>query len=101
MLRDRLPQTHLVFISIKPSRLRWSLYDQMKAINETIEALAKADERLFYVDVSQVMLGPDGRPRDELLATDGLHLNAAGYEAWTELLRPLLKRVGNGTTVSP
>jgi lysophospholipase L1-like esterase len=101
VVRDQLPQTHVVYISIKPSRLRWPLYDQMKAANEAIEAIAETDENLTFVDVSPVMLGTDGRPRGELLAADGLHLSAAGYRAWTELVRPLLTNVESNAAASP
>jgi hypothetical protein len=36
------------------------------------------------------MLGPDGRPRAELLVGDGLHLNKDGYALWTSIVRPHL-----------
>jgi lysophospholipase L1-like esterase len=37
------------------------------------------------------MLGPDGKPRADLLQEDGLHLNKQGYELWTRLLRPVFE----------
>ncbi|MCH7725232.1 MAG: calcineurin-like phosphoesterase C-terminal domain-containing protein [Planctomycetes bacterium] len=36
------------------------------------------------------MLGADGKPRAELFASDGLHLNETGYELWTKIVKPLL-----------
>jgi lysophospholipase L1-like esterase len=40
-----------------------------------------------------VLLGPDGRPRDELFLQDKLHLNPAGYAVWTAALAPVLQQV--------
>jgi len=35
-------------------------------------------------------IGPDGRPRPELLVADGLHLTPEGYKVWTAALKPHL-----------
>jgi lysophospholipase L1-like esterase len=43
------------------------------------------------VDIVPRMLGPDGKPRKELLLDDGLHMTPAGYRIWTAALRPLLQ----------
>jgi lysophospholipase L1-like esterase len=51
----------------------------------------KRDSRLLYVDIATPMLGEDGKPRSELFAPDGLHLNAKGYELWASILRPMLR----------
>jgi len=37
------------------------------------------------------MLGPDGKPRKELLVADGLHMTPAGYKIWNDALRPILQ----------
>ena len=36
------------------------------------------------------MLGSDGKPRPELFLDDGLHMNAQGYQIWSDLLRDRL-----------
>lgn len=86
-----LPRTKIVFLSIKPSMLRWNQWSKMQKANALIETECKNDERLVFVDMSKGMLGKDGKPRKELFQADGLHLNAKGYELWTSLLRPHLK----------
>ena len=87
----RLPQTKIVFIAIKPSLSRWHLAAKMKEANQAIRQLTQEDDRLEFVDIWTPMLGPDGRPRKELFRSDGLHLNARGYELWARLLRPHLQ----------
>ncbi|HUT13320.1 MAG TPA: SGNH/GDSL hydrolase family protein [Thermoguttaceae bacterium] len=86
-----LPETRIVFIAIKPSISRWQLIDKMREANALIAAVTEKDQRLAFVDVDKPMLGDDGRPRGEIFKDDGLHLNAAGYELWSDLVRPHLK----------
>ena len=58
---------------------------------------AREDRKLFTcvrdlaVDIDKPMLGPDGKPRKELLKADGLHLNHEGYLLWSSLVAPHLK----------
>ncbi|MFG0335612.1 MAG: SGNH/GDSL hydrolase family protein, partial [Maioricimonas sp. JB049] len=85
-----LPDTKVVFIAIKPSRQRWNLVHRMRAANALIKAECLDSDHLEFVDVDTPMLGEDGTPREELFAKDGLHLSSAGYELWTDLVRPHL-----------
>jgi lysophospholipase L1-like esterase len=90
-VRESLPETPIVYISIKPSIARWSQRDTQRDANQLIAADCEQDDTLEFVDVWPVMLGEDGTPRKELFVEDGLHLNETGYEAWVELVRPILK----------
>ena len=58
-----LPETHIAYISVKPSPSRWKLADKMRATNEGIQAFTQSDPQLAFIDVFHPMLGPDGRPR--------------------------------------
>jgi lysophospholipase L1-like esterase len=86
-----LPQTKIIYIGIKPSIARWHLIDKIRKANRLIAETAATDQRLVFVDIEKPMLGPDGKPRQELLKADGLHLNQTGYKLWSDLLRPHLK----------
>jgi len=86
-----LPKTKIVFIAIKPSITRWKLIDKIRNANGRIRKLTEKSKLLTYVDVDQPMIGKDGKPREELFAKDGLHLNAKGYELWAELVGVHLK----------
>lgn len=88
-----LPETRIVYISIKPSIARWQLVDAMRDANRRIEKLCAADERLLFVDIDRPMLGEDGRPRRELLVDDGLHLSEKGYELWTKKVSEALEKI--------
>jgi len=86
----RRPDAKIVYLPIKPSRLRWAKWPQMRAANELIEEFIRHDERLSYVDTATLLLAPDGRPNPAYFLEDGLHLNAAGYEIWSKALGPVL-----------
>jgi lysophospholipase L1-like esterase len=90
-VRESLPETPLVFISIKPSIDRWKHRDVMRKANRLIAETCAADDTLEFLDVWPAMLGADGLPRKELFRDDGLHLNDAGYRLWSDLVRPLLQ----------
>jgi lysophospholipase L1-like esterase len=85
-----LPETRIAFVSIKPSGSRWAIVDKMRRANELIRAYSARDPRLSYVDVFTPMLGPDGKPREELFIADRLHLSEQGYELWRQVLLPVV-----------
>lgn len=90
-VHTRLPKTRLVFIAIKPSIKRWSFAAENATANAAILEFCKKEERLDYADIWNPMIGENGKPRPELFAKDGLHLNAKGYELWTSIVKPLIK----------
>lgn len=89
-VRERLPKTRILFVSIKPSPSRASLLPAMREANALIRADAKRWQGVGYVDVFTPMLDAQGRPRAELFGDDRLHMNRAGYSLWTSILAPLL-----------
>lgn len=90
--RDKnLPGTPVVFISLKPSILRWAMWPEMKRANELIKAEAKKHRKVEFVDLASKMLGADGLPLPDIYLEDKLHLNSKGYEIWRENLLPFLK----------
>ena len=86
-----LPQTRIVFISIKPSIRRWKWIDTIKSANAMVKEYCAKHPNLAFMDIEQQMLGADGKPNPALLVEDGLHMTPAGYKVWTAALKPLLK----------
>jgi lysophospholipase L1-like esterase len=93
-VRRDLPDVAIVYISIKPSLARWSLWPRMREANREIERWARTQARMTFLDVAPRMLGPDGKPRADLFREDGLHMTAAGYAIWVEALKPILAGYG-------
>lgn len=87
---ERLPETRILYIAVKPSLKRWALYDKVQDANSRIaEQCAEKPNRQF-VDVAPPMLGEDGLPKKELFVADGLHLSPAGYAIWNKLVAEAL-----------
>jgi lysophospholipase L1-like esterase len=91
-LRSRLPQTGILFVSLKPSPLRWQWWPKFQETNRLIEQYVSTQEKMWYVDVSKAMLDSTGRPIKDLYLSDSLHMNAAGYHIWTDILKPEVTR---------
>jgi lysophospholipase L1-like esterase len=81
-VRRRQPDTHLAFVSIKPSPLRAALLPAIREANARVSDFLAAVPNSQFIDVHSLMLDPAGAPRAELFSADQLHLNADGYALW-------------------
>jgi lysophospholipase L1-like esterase len=90
-VESRLPQTHVIYVPIKPSPSRWKLWPSMQQANGLIRQYIEQHPNFHYADTATPMLGADGQPRPELFRADKLHLNDAGYEIWTGIVKTYLK----------
>jgi lysophospholipase L1-like esterase len=93
LVHDRLPATRIVFLGIKPSRARWSLWPEAQKANDLLAGFCKSDNRLFFSDLGTPLLGPDGTPAADLFLKDQLHLNDRGYAVWGKALTPVLQKI--------
>jgi lysophospholipase L1-like esterase len=85
--------TQVVFISVKPSLLRWDSWGEMQATNDLLRQYTLESPSLHFVDVGTPMIGSDGRPIPELFVSDGLHMTQAGYDVWNRVVGPVLQRL--------
>ena len=91
LVHEKLPKTRIIFIAIKPSGSRWSLWPVMAEANKMIEDFCGKDARLYYFDSAGPLLGDDGKPDMKYFLKDKLHLNADGYRVWAKALKPIIK----------
>ncbi|MHC4323129.1 MAG: GDSL-type esterase/lipase family protein [Planctomycetota bacterium] len=90
LVHKKLPGTRIIYVGIKPSRSRWSLWTVMNEANMMIKGFSEKDGRLFYFDSATPLLASDGKPNVEFFLKDQLHLNDKGYEVWTKRIRPIV-----------
>jgi lysophospholipase L1-like esterase len=86
----RLPAARVYVLSIKPSPGRWFQWTTQSAANQLLAAICAADARYTFINTAPAMLGSNGQPKPEYYVADGLHLSAAGYQAVTNVVRPVL-----------
>jgi lysophospholipase L1-like esterase len=89
-VRAKLPETRIAFIEINPSPARWSQSVQQREANRLVRDYVDKGENLDYIELFDALLGPDGKPREDLYVADRLHPNAEGYKLRTLLIRPHL-----------
>ncbi len=91
LVRDKLPDAQMYFVSIKPSPSRWARRDEVIKANKLIEDFVKKDKKHGYIDVWPTML-KNGRPDPSIYVQDSLHMNDEGYRRWTEVIKPVLMK---------
>ncbi|HHG83456.1 MAG TPA: hypothetical protein ENJ82_01805 [Bacteroidetes bacterium] len=101
IIRYYLPQTHILYLSMKPSPLRWQYWEKFSKGNELIRAYTETDEKLRYLDVGEIMIGEDGRPKTHIWVSDSLHMNEAGYADWTNIVRPVVRSMWENVRQQP
>ena len=90
LIDEKLPETRLVFVSIKLCKSRWSKRELVNAANSLIEKQIDCCDRFDYFDPNPHMMDASREPRDELFLGDRLHLSAEGYKIWNARIEPLL-----------
>jgi hypothetical protein len=90
LVHAAVPDARIYFLAIKPSRLRWARWPEMRRANQAIAAACARDPRLAYLDVATPMLATGEPPARRLFRFDGLHLSAQGYALWTRVVKPRL-----------
>jgi lysophospholipase L1-like esterase len=79
-IHAELPDTQMVVLSIRPSIARLAVWDAVVAANNQLRAICAKDPKLRFVDLTPMLLTPDGQPRKELLREDQHHLNKDGFD---------------------
>lgn len=80
-LRNHFPETPIVFVSIKPSLLRWSMKDRMIDANALISDYLSHEKNAAFVNIWDKML-ENGVPNKNIFTEDNLHMNKEGYAIW-------------------
>jgi lysophospholipase L1-like esterase len=89
-LEQTSPDSDIVLQSILPvnSWMRPFPFEtsRVKNVNEELRRIADAKTRVAFLDLYPSFLDDNGRLKSDF-TYDGLHLSAAGYEVWADILR--------------
>jgi lysophospholipase L1-like esterase len=80
----------LLYIAISPTPSREQHLARVLDVNQRIAARCAQDPRLHFIDTASALLDANGRPDPKWFVSDRLHLNADGYAAWAQTVRPAL-----------
>ena len=90
LIRKRLPNASIAFVSIKPSPSRQLLLPKMIEANKLIKNFLKNKKKTAFIDVYSAMIDDEGKPLPELFLADQLHMNEKGYAIWQKVIEPSL-----------
>jgi lysophospholipase L1-like esterase len=89
-VRSKLPEVPIYFVAITPTPSRWKYWPIVQEANRLIREHTQSDPSLRFIDLSDHLLGTDGKPDRSLFRFDHLHPNAKGYVKWTAVIKPVL-----------
>jgi lysophospholipase L1-like esterase len=92
LIRAKLPDTRITYLSMKPSPSRWHLSDKMITANNKIREFLLTKNNTSFVNIWDEMLDQKGQPDSTLFLEDMLHMNARGYRIWQKKIEPALIR---------
>ena len=92
LIRKKMADADIVFISIKPSPSRAALKYKEETANDLIRKFISGQQQASFVDIYHKMLEPDGKPKAAIFLEDSLHMNSKGYVIWQKEIRPFLKK---------
>jgi lysophospholipase L1-like esterase len=87
-LRQQHPKAQIFIHSILPTRLAAIPSNRVRWLNYNIASLTK-QESVNYLNLQPAFTDADGSLRRNL-TTDGVHLNARGYQVWQTASSPIL-----------
>lgn len=90
MIREKLPDVAIGFVSIKPSPSRVQLMQKMDEANRLIRKFLRKEKNAAFIDVYHKMLDKTGQPDKDIFTSDMLHMNGKGYAIWQQVIRPYL-----------
>ena len=90
-VRASLPETPLYFVAITPTPSRWKYWPIAAEANRMIREHTLSDSLLRFIDLTDHLLGADGKPDRSLYRADRLHPNQKGYAKWTMVIKPRLE----------
>lgn len=92
IIRSKMSDVQIVFVSIKPSPSRRKYWPKMMEANKLIKDFISTQQHAAFIDVYQPMLNSNNQPIPEIFESDSLHMNAKGYAIWQKLIEPYLMK---------
>ncbi len=86
-IHKALPETQILLISAKPSISRWHLAAKYKDLNQHFKEYSELFDYVDFVNIWDIMLDSEGKPRADIFLEDDLHMNKAGYDLWAEVVK--------------
>jgi len=90
LIRSKLPDVRITYISMKPSPSRWHLAAKFMEANQSIREFIESQTNAYFVNIWDSMLNEYHQPDTTLFLEDMLHMNPKGYKIWQQAIKPEL-----------
>jgi lysophospholipase L1-like esterase len=90
-LHAALPQARLYVLGVVPSPGK--RFEKIADLRKTNELLAKecaTQPWMKFIDITEPLIGADGKPREELFKPGDIHMLPAGYAVWKSVIAPVV-----------
>ncbi len=85
--KSHQPDAPVYLIEVTPTEKRYEAWPKIRKVNERLREIALSTPHVYFIATAEHYLDPLGYPRNELFVDDRLHLNEAGYDLWSTLIR--------------
>lgn len=92
LIRSKLKNVEIDFVSVKPSPSRIKFLETVKKSNQLIKDFIATRQHAKFINVFNAMLNDDGSIKREIFIEDNLHMNAKGYAIWQKIMEPYLMK---------
>lgn len=90
IIRKKLPNVPIDFVSMKPSPSREHLMPKYAEGNLLIRKFLQRKKNASFINIYDAMLDVNGKPLKDIFIGDNLHMNAKGYKIWQKIIAPYL-----------
>lgn len=91
-VQAQLPETKVLYISMKPSIAKWEEIGLDQEANRLIKAYAEETGAIEFIDIWTPMTAESSPPPEKYFVSDRNHLSPEGYRLWASTVRPYLEK---------
>lgn len=92
LIRSKLKNAEIDFVSIKPSPSRKKFRTTVEQSNQLIKDFIAKQDHAKFINVFDAMLNADKSIKQEIFLKDDLHMNEKGYAIWQKIIEPYLMK---------
>jgi len=90
-LHAALPEARLYVLGVVPSPgKRFEKIADLRKTNELIAKECATQPWMKFIDVTEPLIGADGKPKEELFIPGNIHMLPAGYVVWKSVIAPVI-----------
>jgi lysophospholipase L1-like esterase len=90
-LHAALPEARLYVLSVVPSPgKRFARIADLRKANALLAQECASQPWMKFIDITEPLIGADGKPRAELFIPGDIHMLPAGYAVWKSVIAPVV-----------